>query len=88
MAIAQLKQELHGSIDTMTDKDSKMARPFISVCDEIDYVIETDLTDEERAFIEDSARRYRDDPSGFVSLAEAKRRLGCRLGESRDMNGT
>jgi hypothetical protein len=42
----------------------------------MEYVIETDLTDEEHALIDDSAKRYRDDPSGFVSLTEAKRRMG------------
>jgi hypothetical protein len=76
MATAQLKQDLHGSIDTMTDKKPKAAKRFFSVRDEPDYVIETDLTDEERALIEDSARRYHDDPSGFVTLSEAKRRIG------------
>ena len=76
MATAQLKQELYGSIGTTADKSPKAAKPFFSVRDETDYVIETDLTGEECAIIEDSARRYRDDPSGFVSLSEAKRRMG------------
>jgi hypothetical protein len=49
-----------------------VAKPLLSVRDETEYAIETGLTEEEHALIEDSARRYRVDPSSFVSLAEAK----------------
>jgi hypothetical protein len=52
------------------------AKPLLSVRDETEYAIETDLTEEEHALIEDSVRRYHDDPSSFVSLSEAKRRMG------------
>jgi hypothetical protein len=54
-----------------------LAKPLLSVRDETEYAIETDLTKEEHALIEDSVRRYHDDPSSFVSLPEAKRRMGC-----------
>jgi hypothetical protein len=73
MTTAQLKQDLTGS---KPEKKPKTVKPLLSVRDGTDYVIETDLTEEEHALIEDSARRYHDDPSGFVSLSEAKRRLG------------
>jgi malate/lactate dehydrogenase len=76
MATAQLKQELDGSIGTVADRCPKTAFPSSSARNGMEYVIETDLTDEEHALIDDSARRYRDNPSGFVSLTEALRRLG------------
>jgi hypothetical protein len=76
MTTAQLKQDSHGLAGSTPEKNPMVAKPLLSVRDETEYAIETDLTEEEHAHIENSVRRYHDDPSSFVFLSEAKRRMG------------
>lgn len=76
MTTAQPQQHLHGLIDTISGKNPKVAKPLVPIRDEAERVIETDLTEEEHALIDDSVRRYHDDPASFLSLSEARRRLG------------
>jgi hypothetical protein len=78
MITAQLKQGLTGLTGSTPEKTPMAAKPLLSVRDDTEYAIETDLTEEEHALIEDSVRRYHDDPSSFVSLPEAKQRMGYK----------
>jgi hypothetical protein len=72
----KLNQERHTTIDIMPVGNLRQANPNFTVSDKSAYVIETDLTAEEHALIDDSVKRYRDNPSSFITLSELKRRLG------------
>jgi hypothetical protein len=68
IATAKLRQDLHSFIDTMPDRNLQALWPIVSILAEPEYAIETDLTDEEHALIEESVKRYHVDPSSFVPL--------------------
>lgn len=55
-------------IDTMPERNLQALWPIASILAEPEYVIETDLTDEEHVFIAESVKRYHTDPASFVSL--------------------
>ena len=75
-----LRQELHNFIDIMPERKLSALKPLISILMEEAYpigmedipeseiVIETDLTDEERAIIARGVARYHKHPEEFVTL--------------------
>ena len=71
-----IRQELHGYLDILPEAKLEALRPLLSFLaydmptDEI--IIETDLTDEERAIIAQGMEEYARDPNSFVPLESVK----------------
>jgi hypothetical protein len=68
MTAAVLRNELKGYIEAMPERSLYALKPLLSVlCDPL-YTIETDLTADEIAMIDEGMAEYRKDPSSFVPL--------------------
>jgi hypothetical protein len=66
---AAVRQELHSIINTMPERKLNALRPLFEVLVDGDTIaIETDLTDEERALIDEGVRHYHEHPEDFVPL--------------------
>ena len=68
MTTAVLRKELKSYIETMPERSLYALKPLLSVLSEPLYTIETDLTVEEIAMIDEGMAEYRKDPSSFVPL--------------------
>jgi len=67
-AMATVRQELHNYIDAIPERNLGLLRPLLSYFADEPLIIETDLTDEERAVIAEGRRRYREHPEDFIPL--------------------
>ncbi|MDR0321425.1 MAG: hypothetical protein LBI28_07960 [Treponema sp.] len=63
-----IRKELHSLIDNMPERKLNALRPLFDVLVDDEVIIETDLTDEERAIIEKGDRHYKEHPEDFVPL--------------------
>ena len=67
-----VRQELHSYLDILPEAKLEVLKPLLSFlahdAAEGEMIIETDLTDEERAIIAEGMEEYAKDPSSFVSL--------------------
>jgi hypothetical protein len=65
-----VRQELHSPINTMPERKLNALRPLFDVLvdDDDTVVIETDLTDEEYALVEEGVKHYHEHPEDFVPL--------------------
>ena len=72
MKYMDLRQELHAYLDILPDTKLKVLKPLLSFlandAAEDEIIIETDLTDEERAVIAEGMEEYARDPDSFVPL--------------------
>jgi hypothetical protein len=68
MTDSVLRKELHGYIEAMPERSLYALKPLLSVLSEPLYTIETDLTAEEIAMIDEGMAEYRDDPSSWIPL--------------------
>jgi hypothetical protein len=68
MTTAVLRKELQGYIETMPERNLYILKPLLSVLSEPPYTLETDLTAEEIAMIDEGMAEYRANPSSFVPL--------------------
>jgi hypothetical protein len=67
--ITAIRNELHAFIDTMPERTLYALKPLLTVLAETEpVIIETDLTDEERAIIAEGDRRFKEHPETFVPL--------------------
>jgi hypothetical protein len=69
-----VRQELHSLINTLPERKLNALRPLFDVLvdDDDAIVIETDLTDEEHALIEEGVKHYHEHPEDFVPLESIK----------------
>jgi hypothetical protein len=69
-----VRQELHSLINTMPERKLIALRPLFDVLidDDDTVIIETDLTDEEHALIEEGVKHYHEHPEDFISLENIK----------------
>jgi hypothetical protein len=67
---AIIRQELHSLINAMPERKLNALRPLFDVLvdDDDTVIIETDLTDEEHALIEEGVKHYHEHPEDFVPL--------------------
>ena len=72
MTVAVLRKELKGYIETMPERNLYVLKPLLAVLAEPLYTIETDLTEEEIAMINEGMAEYRKNPSSFVPLDTIK----------------
>jgi hypothetical protein len=63
-----VRQEIHNLVDTMPERNLYALRPLLDVLVNEPIIIETDLTDEEKALIEEGDKHYREHPEDFVPL--------------------
>ena len=68
MTAAVLRNELKGYIETMPERSLYALKPLLSVLCKPFYTIETDLTADEIAMIDEGMAEYRKNPSSFVPL--------------------
>lgn len=73
------RQELKGYIDAMADDSVFVVEPILSMLARMgaqaqraraDYVVESNLTDEEKKIILDGAREYKEHPENFTAMEE------------------
>jgi hypothetical protein len=70
---ATIRQELHTYIDVISDRNLYALKPILSILAEPPYILETNLTDEERAIIAEGDREFEEHPENFVSLESINR---------------
>ena len=68
MTTVALKKELHGYIDSMPERSLSALKPLMLVLAQPLYSIETDLTADEIAMIDEGMAEYRANPSSFIPL--------------------
>jgi hypothetical protein len=68
MTTAVLRNELKSYIETMPERSLYALKPLLTVLSEPLYTLETDLTKEEIAMIDEGMAEYRANPSSFVPL--------------------
>jgi hypothetical protein len=68
MTTAVLRNELKGYIETMPERSLYVLKPLLTMLSEPPYTIETDLTPEEIAMIDEGMAEYRANPASFVPL--------------------
>ncbi|MCL2600057.1 MAG: hypothetical protein FWD88_02620 [Treponema sp.] len=73
MEVAALRDELRSYIDALPDHSLPALKPLLSFLVETPPIIETDLSDEENAMIEESLAEYKADPSKITSWAKIRR---------------
>lgn len=68
MTAAILRKELHTMIDTIPERGLYALKPLLSVLSDPLYTVETDLSPEEIAMIDEGMEEYKANPSSFISL--------------------
>jgi hypothetical protein len=64
------RQRLHDYIDTIPDYGLSIVEPMLAYLADEPLVIETDLTEEEKAVIEEGRKLRKEHPEEFISLKE------------------
>jgi hypothetical protein len=72
----ELKKEIHSFIDIIPYQRLQALKPLLADLARSDFVIETNLTDEEHALIAEGMREYAENPSSFISLEDYKKTRG------------
>ena len=67
-AVLTVREELHSLIDNLPERKLNALRPLFDVLIDDEVIIETDLTEEEKAIIAEGDRHYREHPEDFVTL--------------------
>jgi len=67
-AVLAVRQEIHNLIDTMPERNLYALRPLLSVLVDYPVFIETDLTDEEKKWVQEGDKHYKEHPEDFVPL--------------------
>ena len=68
MTATVLRKELQGYINTMPERSLYALKPILLVLAQPPYTVETDLTAEEIAMIDEGMKEYRTNPSSFIPL--------------------
>jgi hypothetical protein len=68
-----IRQELHTYLDEIPDRNLYVLKPILSLLAGPDYILETDLTEEERAIIAEGDREFEEHPENFVPLESISR---------------
>jgi Na+-transporting NADH:ubiquinone oxidoreductase subunit NqrA len=60
------RKELHGFIDAIDDEKLAIVHPLLSyLAMNESLIVETDLTDEERAIVDEGVKEYKEHPETF-----------------------
>jgi hypothetical protein len=71
--VAAIRQELHSYIDVLSERNLYALKPILSILAEPSYVLETGLTEEEKAIIAEGDREFEEHPENFVALESISR---------------
>ena len=69
-----MRDEINNYVDIVPDRKLEALKQLLTLITDEPLIIETDLTDEEREIIAQGMEEYK--RGGFISLEEAKRKLG------------
>ena len=72
MKAATLRKELKNYIETMPEHNLHVLKPLLKQLAEPLYIVETDLTAEEIAMIDERMKDYKTKPKSWVTLKEIK----------------
>ena len=72
MTTAVLRKELQAYIETMPERSLYALKPLLTVLCEPPYTVETNLTPEEIAMIDEGMAEYRASPESFIPLDSLK----------------
>ena len=73
MADSALRKQIYDYIDSMSERNLRALKPLLSVLAETPlYTVETDLSAEEIALIDEGMKEYRENPERFVPLENLK----------------
>ena len=72
MTAAGLRKELQAYIETMPERNLYALKPLLTVLCKPPYTVETNLTPEEIAMIDEGMAEYRSNPASFVPLDSLK----------------
>jgi hypothetical protein len=70
---AAIRQELHSYIDKLPERDLYALKPILSILAEPAYILETNLTEEEKAIIAEGDREFEEHPENFTALESISR---------------
>jgi hypothetical protein len=73
METVAMREKLHTFIDEMPDDCLATVEPLLSYLAG-ERVIETDLTDEEKQWVQDGRKQYREHPEDFIALESLRRK--------------
>jgi len=68
-----LRRELHDFIDRIPSKRLIALKPLLADLAEYDYVLETDLTEEESLLLAEGIKEYEKNPASFITIEEYKK---------------
>jgi len=68
-----LRRELHAFIDRIPPKRLTALKPLLADLADDDYVVETDLTEEERILLSEGVTEYENNPASFITIEEYKK---------------
>jgi hypothetical protein len=68
-----IRQELHSYIDMLPERNLYALKPILSILAEPSYLLETDLTEEEKVIIAEGDREFEEHPENFVTLESISR---------------
>jgi hypothetical protein len=77
-----IKQEILDYIEIIPDSKLEALKPILSILADDTIILETDLTDEERAIIARGREEYESNPDSFVSLESILRFSAPRPGRA------
>lgn len=73
MNTTALRKQMHIYLDNIPEYRLEILKPILADYAEPDFVIETDLTDEERAIIAEGRKQLKEHPEDFITLEELRR---------------
>jgi 16S rRNA C1402 (ribose-2'-O) methylase RsmI len=73
MTETALRNELHSFIDIIPERKLHVLKSLLSVLAEEPFVIETDLTKEEKEIIADGRREYAEHPESFTPWSKVRK---------------
>ena len=76
MSVTALRKQIHTYIDTIPEYRLKALKPLLADLAEPDFLIETDLTDEELAIIAEGDKLLEEHPEEFEEAESFFERLG------------
>ena len=76
MSAIALRKQIHAYIDSIPEYRLEILKPLLADYAEPDFLIETDLTDEERAIIAEGEKLFEEHPEEFISLKEFFKEVG------------
>lgn len=66
--MSEIRKEVHDYIDCLSDNELAALKPILTLLVDEPLIVETDLTEEEKAIIKDGMEEYK--KGGFIALED------------------